>query len=48
MNELELVWYDAKRDYIFQSGLLESLFCALQIRSEWWQENQHIELIGLL
>ncbi len=45
---LQLVWYDAERDIIFQSGLLESLFCALAIRTEWWGENPQIDVIGLI
>lgn len=46
--DLNLVWYSAIHDRIFQSGELEGLFCALAIRKEWWKENPHIELIGIL
>lgn len=48
MSELHTLWYDAKNDVIFQSGLLEGLFCALAFRPEWWSENPHIEMIGIL
>jgi hypothetical protein len=47
-SELNLIWYDAKNNYLFQSGMLEGLFCALAIRKEWWAENPHIDLIGIL
>jgi len=43
---LQIVWYDAKLDKIFQSGLLEALFFALAFRKTWWGENPHIDLIG--
>jgi hypothetical protein len=45
---LQVIWYDAKTDSIFQSGMLEGLFCALEIRQEWWSENPHIDIVGLL
>lgn len=48
MSELHLVWYHAKLDVLFQSGYLEGLFCALVLRREFWSENPHIELIGIL
>jgi hypothetical protein len=48
MSDLKIIWYDAKGDFIFQSGLLEGLFCALSIRREWWAENPHIDIVGLL
>lgn len=43
-----VIWYDAERDIIFQSGFLEGLFCALAIRPGWWAENPHIDIVGLL
>lgn len=45
---MKLVWYHATKDVIFQSDLLEGLFCALAIRPDWWSENPHIQLIGIL
>lgn len=45
---LNVIWYDAKRDVIFQCGLMEGLFCSLAIRKEFWKENPHIAIVGLL
>lgn len=45
---LMVIWYDASNDQVFQSGLLEGLFCALAIRPGWFQENPHINIIGLV
>lgn len=45
---LQIVWYHAQLDVIFQSGELEGLFCALAIRPDWWAENPHIVLVGLI
>ena len=43
---MNLVWYDAKKDELFASWLLDGGFYALSFRPEWWDENTHIELIG--
>jgi len=48
MDDLNLIRYDAKANEVFQSGYLEGLFCALAIRPEWWRENRHIDVIGVL
>jgi len=45
---MNLIFYDAIRNEIFQSVALERLFCALAIRGEWWSENPHVDIIGLL
>lgn len=47
-SNLNLIWYDAKNNLIFQSGLLEALFLALSFRKEWWSENPHINVVGML
>lgn len=47
-SNLNLIWYDSKTNLLFQSGLLESLFLALSIRKEWWSENSHIDIVGML
>lgn len=45
---MNLIWYDAKADRIFQDSYLEALFLALAIPSSWWSENPHIDVIGVL
>lgn len=49
MNDyLNLVWYDAKKNEIFQSAFFEAMFCSLSIHLGFWSENPHIELVGTL
>lgn len=45
---MRLIWYDAIRNEIFESNLLDGLFFALSIRPEWWDENKHIDVVGFL
>jgi len=48
MDDLHVIFYNALNNELFQSGYLEGLFCALEIRPGFWTENPHIDIIGLL
>ena len=45
---LHTIWYDAKEDVIFQSGYLEGLFCALAFHPDFFKNNPHLDIIGLI